>query len=378
MSPPSPSPPSPGVLFATGFRPFFLLAATCGLVAPLAWVALLTGHAVPLGALPAVHWHVHEMVLGFAGAVVAGFLLTAVQNWTGERTAGGPALALLAALWVVARVHGVVDLGFVGTALDLAFFPALALAIARPLWRTGNRRNALFPPLLLVLAGADLGLHMGADPRWLGPVAIDAVAIMLVLVGGRIVPLFTRNALGVQPTRRPWLDHLSTWSVGGVLVGDLLGLPGLGLLLLSGAANLARLAGWRGLHTRHAPILWVLHLGYLWTALGLGARGVAHLGGMPASAAVHLLAVGGIGTLSLGMMARVALGHTGRRLVAPAPMGLAFLAVSASALARALWSTQPHPWLLWASAGALSASFAIYLARYTGILVTPRADGRPG
>jgi len=367
------------VPLATGFRPFFLLAAVWAVCAPLWWVGVLTGQAPHLAALPPLSWHVHEMLFGFTGAVVAGFLLTAVQNWTGQTTATGGWLGGLTALWVIARLQSFVDLGWAGTAIDVAFFPALALAIGRPLWATGNRRNALFPFLLLILGGTDLALHLGAEPRWLGGVAVDAVTVMVVLVGGRVIPMFTRNALKVQPTSYPWLERASVGSVLVLLGWDLLSLPGIAAVLsLACLLQLARLAGWRGEHTLKTPILWVLHLGYLWMALALGVRAAAELGGLPLSVATHLLTVGGIGTITLGMMSRVALGHTGRKLVVPGVLAAAFVAVSIATVLRAAWSVHPHPELLWASAVAFAAAFAVYVVRYAGILTRPRADGKPG
>ncbi|TNE89027.1 MAG: NnrS family protein [Deltaproteobacteria bacterium] len=366
-------------LWDTGFRPFFLLAAVWAVLAPLWWAGVLTGHAPHLATLDPLAWHVHEMLSGFIGAVVAGFLLTAVQNWTGGKTASGAGLAGLAGLWAAARLQSVVDLGGLGLVLDLAFFPALAVAIGRPLWQSRNRRNALFPALLLVLAGADASLHWGADPRWIGRVAVDAVTLMVVLVGGRIIPMFTRNALGTRPVLRPPVEALALASVGALLVWDAAGLAGAGGVAgVACLVHLARLSGWGGLATLRHPILWVLHLGYLWMVLGLGARGLADAGVLPASAAIHLLTIGSIGTLTLGMMSRVALGHTGRALVAPVPMGAAFALISLATVLRAMWSSQPDPRLLWGSALAFSLAFTAYTLRYAGMLVGPRADGRPG
>jgi uncharacterized protein involved in response to NO len=164
-----------------------------------------------------------------------------------------------------------------------------------------------------------------------------------------------------------------------LLAWDVLDLPGVaGWLALTSLLHLVRLAGWRGEHTLRSPILWVLHLGYLWTALALGARSLAELGMVPVSTATHLLTLGGVGTLTLGMMSRVALGHTGRKIVAPPSMSWAFVAVSVATLLRAAWSTHPRPELLWGSAGAFALAFAAYVVRYAGVLTGPRADGKPG
>ncbi len=384
-------------MFAKGFRPFFLLAAVHAVFFVPVWVAVHVGHAPGVtGAWPPPFWHAHEMISGFALAVVAGFLLTAVENWTKRATARGPALAALAALWVLGRVGF-----FVGTAggppwlqgLDALFPVGLALAIGRPLWRTRNTRNALFPVALLVYAVAEARLHLEPDgpataatARAALTTALDVVLVFVALVTGRIVPLFTRNATGAariedgKPTGR--------WGVAALALVTLahpLGAPPWLSGALLGVAVLAlglRARRWGLRPALGTPLLWVLHLGHAWLllalALRLGWQAAPSL--VPRSAWVHAAGAGAIGLLTLGMMARVALGHTGRPLVAPRGMPAAFALVALGAVLRlvAVWSPGLAGPALWAAATCWSFAFAAYLVRYASILVRPRVDGRPG
>lgn len=363
-------------ILQTGFRPFFAGAACAGVLAPLMWVGVLSGWWRLPAALDPLAWHVHEMALGFFGAVFAGFLLTAAQSWTGRVTARGAGLGVLVGLWLAGRAHATFDLGFLGLAFDVAFFPALAFAVGRPLLAARSWRNAVFPVMLAGLGGADLALHLGADPRWIGRIVLDGEAWMLAVVSGRVIPMFTRNALGAAPTVRPWLETLAVGSWIGVVVWDLVGAPGLEMwLVFAAVTNLARWAGWRGEYTAHVPLLWVLHVGYAWTAVGIGLRALPVV---QPSASTHALAIGGLATLSLGMMSRVALGHTGRPLQAPWPVVAGFAALSVAAVARIAWSHNPSQALLGVAAVAFSAPFAAWIVSYAQILVRPRADGKPG
>ncbi len=394
---PGPNGPTPpeerGVpLLQKGFRPFFLLAAGHALLFVPAWVFLLRGRVVPSGAWPASWWHAHEMISGFALAVVAGFLLTAVENWTRLPTARGATLASLALLWLLGRLGF-----FLGAptgnswleAIDALFPFALALAIGRPLWRAANLRNALFPLALLVLGGAEATLHM-AHPS--APVVHDALSISLdvvllfvAVVTGRIVPLFTRNATGERRIE----DGRHIGRLGLVLLGagGLASVSGArhvasGCFALAASLLMLRARRWGLRPALREPLLWVLHLGHGWLLVALVLRAVSLLDPalVPRSAWIHALGAGSIGLLTLGMMVRVALGHTGRPLRAPPLLPIAFgaLAIGAPLRVAAAWLPAWRGTLLWGAAASWALAFGIYLVRFVPVLSRPRADGRPG
>ncbi|MBI3786448.1 MAG: NnrS family protein [Deltaproteobacteria bacterium] len=383
------------VLLAKGFRPFFLLAAAYVALAILIWVFALGG-MVDLGTyFGATYWHAHEMVFGFATAVIAGFLLTAVGNWTGMETAVGLRLGALVALWIIGRVAVLFAARLphpLAAVLDLVFLPALAVACARPMLASANQRNYQFVGMLGALFLANLGMHLGAlgvAPAWIRRGAwlgVDIVILMIVVMTARIVPMFTRNATRVESIHNlPTLDHLASAGMLALVVFDAAGVDerfAAVLATLVGTAVAARSATWGTQHTLRHPLLWVLHAGHAFVALGLVLRGVSFL--VPAltpSAALHALTAGGIGMLTLGMMARVALGHTGRMLAVGKPMTLGFAALALAALLRVcgpLFGLQAYrPTVM--TAGCLFAlGFAVYVVVYLRILLAPRPDGKPG
>lgn len=379
---------APHPVLALGFRPFFLLAAALGVVWILAWLVILAGGAPSPLANP-ILWHAHEMLYGYAVAVVAGFLLTAVKNWTGVPTPTGGRLAVLAVLWLAGRLAmlapGALPAG-VAAALDVAFLPMLAFGIGLPIVRAKNRRNFGFIGLLSVLTAANVVFHAaGGDwPLRALYLALHVIVLIIVVIGGRIVPNFTAGALGL-PVRQ---DRVTDWvAFGSVALYALLhfaGAPGAalgGVAAVAAASNLWRMRGWQSWASRSRPILAVLHVGYLWVPLGFALEAVAQFTGwLTPAAATHALTVGAIGTLTIAMMTRVALGHTGRPIVAAPLIVAAYVMVSVAALVRVLGvAAGLDPVLVWQASGALwAATFAIYLVRYWGILSRPRIDGRPG
>lgn len=335
------------------------------------------------------------MVFGFTTAVIAGFLLTAVPNWTGAPALQGGPLAFLVALWFAGRVAVLAPGGLptpLVIAADVAFLPALALVLAPALLRKRNGRNLSIPPLLVLAAGANALVHLGALGVVAGGVQIglqtgvDIVVVLLVVIGGRVVPLFTGNALRA-PMRAPdWTDRWALYTVLAVAIFDLVppveALAGVAALIAS-LVNSLRMRGWRGSKTLHSPILWVLHLGYLWVVLGLALKGLSVLTGIiPGPLALHALTAGAIGTFTLGMMSRVALGHTGRPLQVKPVIAFAYGLVSAGALLRVaapLLGTDNYVHLGVHGAGLLWAmGFLIFAVLYGPILMRPRIDGRPG
>jgi uncharacterized protein involved in response to NO len=382
-------------LLAKGFRPFFLLAAGYALVTVPVWALMFAGRLGSTGYLGAMYWHAHEMVFGFAVAVIAGFLLTAVGNWTGRETATGLPLALLALLWLVGRIA--IVLGDVlpipiAAVLDLAFLPALALFCARPLIGTRNVRNYPFLAVLGALTLANLGVHLGAlgvSPEWLrlgNLVAVDLIILLIVLIGGRVIPMFTRNATSAASIRSlPWLDRLAAGAVASLTVADALALDARiagSLAGLGGIAVLGRSRFWGVEQTLRHPLLWVLHIGHGFVALGLSLRAASAFStAVPPSAALHALTAGAIGTMTIGMMARVALGHTGRMLAVPQTIATAFGLVIAGAALRvgAAWLPRSlYTPLLTASGLLWAAGFGIYAGVYAPMLLAPRVDGKPG
>ena len=377
-----------------GFRPFFLLAAIHALVALPLWIALLHGRSPLQPALPAYAWHAHEMLYGFVAAAIAGFLLTAVPSWTGRRGYAGAPLAALVLLWLAGRLLMTLPLGL-GTGwaavIDLAFLPALALTILPALIRSGNRRNFMFIALLALLFAANLQFHLDAahDAGTLR-LGLNTMLLMLTMLGGRMIPAFTsaglkQLGLEVRIARYRLLDRAALLCVVGVLLVDLAYPDGrLAALVAAGAALLlaVQLGRWHGQRTLTMPILWVLHVAYAWLPICLALK-AATLAGVPVPGNlwVHALSVGAMATMIIGVMSRAALGHTGRALIAPAGIVLAYLLVTAAALARVFGPLlYPAGSLTWFSLSALSWSlaFALFVIIYAPILCRPRADGRPG
>lgn len=384
-------------LFSYGFRPFFLLAAGFAVLALLTLLGGLTLGVWIGEALPLVRWHAHEMLFGFVAAAIAGFLLTAVPTWTGSRAVSGLPLAALVALWLAARAVMSPMLGLQDTPwiwLDAAFLPALGVVLGVPLVRSRNYRNLPFLLFLALLTGAD-ALFLGAQLGWLTPQSFDPlrlatnlVLLMIAVVGGRVIPAFTRNALlkckvPCVLTPRPWLDRASLAAVAAVVVADVVrqdtALAGW-LAALAAVLLAARASGWHGHRTLRMPIVWILHAGYGWLCVALALKAVWLLGHAPWAATwLHALTAGAFGTMILAVMSRVALGHTGRELVVARPIIVAYGLVIAGAALRVAGpaALSSHYLQVLAAAGASwLAAFVIFLAVYVPILTTPRPDER--
>jgi uncharacterized protein involved in response to NO len=386
-------------LLALGFRPFFLAAGVEGAVLPLAWLAMLYGWLPAPAWLDPFLWHGHEMLFGLVSAAIAGFLLTAVPNWTGTLPVAGVRLAALVALWLLGRIAmaaaGALPAAAVAVA-DLAFPAALFVAVAWPIVRARQTRQAGVLAVLLVLAGANLGAHLdalGVAPGAGRPalrLASVFVALLILVIGGRITPSFTQNAIvraGATPTVRvrPALDRLSLASALALALAELLAPRSLATgasAAVAALVTLARMSGWQTRFALGDPLVASLHVGFAWVGAGFAAIALADLGApVPPTVALHALTAGAMGAMILAVMTRVALGHSGRPLVAPRSARIAYLLVSAGALARVLGpllatGAQRAAWTL---AGLLwGGAFAAFLAGYAGMLLGPRADGRPG
>ena len=379
-------------LFALGFRPFFLAAGLWALIALPLWLMVLWGWLPAHRYYQGAAWHAHAMLFGYATAVIAGFLLTAVRNWTGMATATGAGLAGLAGLWLAGRLAPWLPLpGSLVAALDAAFPIVLAASLFRPLWLGPNPVNRVFVGLLAGMSAAALLVHLEV----LGFVHGTALAgerLMLglilgalILVGGRVLPFFTQSAVaGSAPITRRWVETSTfvLWGlwVLGETIGGAVGLTGVLALALSAVLTL-RLAAWHERRVWSIPILAVLYAGFGWLVIGLLLNGLGHLGLVAPSPALHALTVGAIGVVTLGMMSRVILGHTGRPMGASATMIAAFWAMNLAALTRVagplLWPSAYAQWLL--LSGALwTLAFAAFLWVHGPMLVSARIDGRPG
>ncbi|WP_290651230.1 NnrS family protein [Aquisalimonas sp.] len=375
-------------LFSVGFRPFFLGAAWLSVAWMGVWVALILRGTATTDPVPPILWHGHEMLFGFALAVIAGFVLTAVQNWTQRQSVNQRELVALVMLWLAAR------LGFLFPAIipfwftsmvDVAFIPLLGWFIARTLLAAENHRNYAFIPLMAAFAVLNLVIHLEIHGLVSGmampalDLSILLVTVLLVFMGGRVIPFFTDRWLtGPSPRQWPVLNWCSTLAT--VLVLPLYLIAGrhpmlIPLLFAASLFTLARWLAWRPWRTWRTPLLWILHLGYLWIPVGLALLALHLMGaGVSWSAGIHALMVGGMGSLCLGMMARVALGHTGRPLVAPTLVTAGFVLITLAAAARlGMAFTETMPWLLAASAVGWAMAYLCYAVHYTPILLRQRA-----
>lgn len=334
------------------------------------------------GGLPLTSaWHGHEMLFGFAAAALAGFLLTAVPNWTSRPPLRGLPLAGLGLVWLAGRVA---MLSGVFVWVDLLFLPLLAIVVAIAIVGARNARNYPVPVMAAVLAALNGWYHAGATDRALSATTL-LLAAMIALIGGRIVPLFTQNAL--RAAGRPAiicatprrLRQLAVPSVLLVLATDILFAEPLvrGIAALAAAVVLfLAMARWQSWQTRHLPIVWILHVGYFWLPLGLLLVGLADLGaGIESKTALHALGANAIGIMILAVASRAALGHAGRPLVTPRLTVAAYGLVIAGGLVRVLFPFGAGLML----AGALWAlGYAVFAIDYWPILTRPRNDGRPG
>ncbi len=385
----------PVPLLRLGFRPFYLLAGLFAVFAVPAWMAVYFGLLDSPSSMPTLFWHAHEMLFGFAAAVIAGFLLTAVPNWTGRPTPTGWGLAMLALLWLLGRLFlwfdDVLATPF-NITLDTAFLFLLAAVLARPIWQSRNLRNFGIVGIVLIIALANLLFHLvitgrvGASLLAVLNTGLDAIILIMVIIGGRVIPFFTANALPEAGARRHALaDRLSIASVLCLLVADAVApaTPAVALLaVLAAVVNGWRMLFWAPLVTLKRPILWILNVGYAWIVIGLLLKGIAPgLEWIPRQAAVHAITVGAIGSLTLGMMTRTALGHSGRPLVLPGPVVWSYVFVNAAALIRVAGTFGSVELLrssLIVSTLAWSAAYALFLIVYWPILTLARVDGRPG
>lgn len=388
-----PAPPSPRfALWALGFRPFYLLASVFAALSVPLWALQFSGvlgHTYLAGPV----WHAHEMIFGFALAVIVGFLFTAGRNWANRPTPTGPALVALAGLWVAGRVLVMTPFGEAAAIVNVAFPLAAAIGLAIPFIRARNRRNYFFVGLLVLMAAAAGLVHLaqlgvaGVNlPAWVGlRLGLDVVLFIVAVMGGRVIPMFTNNGVpGAAADRKPLVEKAALGLVLVLTVADAGGLTGAPLALVAAsacAAHGARWLLWRPWKTRRVPLVWVLHLAYLWVPVHLALRAGAEFGAVPLSSATHALAVGAIGGLVIGMMTRTARGHTARPLRADRFDTACYLLVLLAAVVRVavpLLAPGQAVFAVGVSAALWSGGFGLYAVRYWPVLTRARLDGKPG
>lgn len=378
-------------LFNVGFRPFYLAAAAFACLGLPISIAQFFGVLPMPELLSGAAWHAHEMVFGFAAAVIVGFLFTAVRAWTGLPTPSGAALGALAALWGAGRLAMLVGPAAVAACIDALLLPIVAWCLWRPLDRSGNR-NRFFVLILLALALLNFMFHLarlgvtGHAPLVFVEAALGVVVMIVAIMAGRVVPTFTRNAVRTAQVRQfPGLDGAALASLAAAWTAWILDAPGLlagSIALAAGLLHAVRLWTWDPWCTRRQPILWILHVSYAWIPLGCLLLGLALTGawGTPATA-LHAFAAGAVGGMIIGMITRTARGHTGMRLETRPVEVLAYVLVHLGAVLRVF---VPLAWpaghaAAWVAAAACwSAAFGLYCVVYWPLLSRARVDGKPG
>lgn len=376
-------------LFRLGFRPFFLFGALFGLISIGYFILLISGATETLPSMwDAVSWHRHEMLFGYAGAIIAGFLLTAVPNWTGHPTLKEGKLAAIVLLWLAGRITIFMSASLpfmLVSVIDVAFFLACAAGILPALIKSKNRRNYFFVALLALLALANGLTHWGDADTGIA-LGLNIIILMMVVIGGRVIPFFTERPLGISIKRNPIIERVTLVSAVVALALDIITDVNSSILgaafLLAAIANGWRLSQWHSLKTLRTPLLWVLHAGYAWLVLGFAVKALYFLGlDVLPTIATHAFTAGGVGVLTLGMMARVSLGHSGRPLEVGSPMRFAFICINLAAVFRVfgLW-VFPDMAMRWLESAALCwlLAFGIFIVVYAPILMRPRLDGRDG
>ncbi len=388
-----PAAPSRLALWQLGFRPFFLAAGLFGVISVAVWMALyLFGRTPPVTA-GALGWHAHEMIYGYAMAVVAGFLLTAVRNWTGRPTVTGWPLMLLALAWLAARILAFGGPLWLMAAADLLFQAGVLVAIVRPVVavRQWTQAGILSKVLLLLVFNAVFYLGAGgwlADGvRWGIYSGLYLLIALILVMGRRVIPFFIERGIGGNVTVR----NDSRVDIAGIALFviywlmDLLYPKGWPMALVAAALfalHLLRLVWWHKSGIWSRPLLWVLWLAYAWIVAGFGLRAVAAVAGINPLLALHALSYGGLGMMTLGMMARVSLGHTGRNIHEGSRwLGPMFGLLFAGAVARVLLPIvmpEHYRLLIGVSQGLWMAAFALFVILYAPMLLRPRIDGQPG
>ncbi len=377
--------------FELAFRPFFLFASLFSIAALVGWAAFWNGSATLNVYGGAMWWHIHEMLFGFSATVVVGFLLTAVQNWTGVRSINGRGLMLLLAIWLCARVAmflpGVLSPWLIA-ALDLLFLPIAMISLAHNIISVKLWRNLLFIPILLLMTVANAAMHYGVlfNQPALIPQASTSMVLLVTLVmcimGGRVFPMFTANGTKTPRTPSlPWLEKLSIVSTIIAVVLSFQILPvAQGIVatvfIVSGVANALRAVRWKIWVAFKTPLVWSLHLSYWAISLGLILFGVSIISPLVTqSQAIHALTVGGMGVMILSMISRVSLGHTGRTIAIGKIMTAALIAIVFAFIVRVFGGYFTHNIvsIITLSSALWVAAYSCFVVLYLPILIKPKA-----
>lgn len=388
--PPEVTPASGGfALWNLAFRPFYLLASVFSALSVPLWAAQFSGYLPAY--LKGPGWHGHEMLFGYVIAVIAGFLLTAVRAWTNQPTPSGVPLMMLAGLWVCGRILVLTPFAMTAAVVNASFPVAVAVAIGIPLYRSSNVRNYFFVGLLVLMGALILAVHLALQgyfelsPRLGLQLALDVVLFIMVVMGGRVIPMFTNNGVpGTNATRHALVEKFALGAVIVLFAADLMQLPHtvIATVALIGAlAHGVRLYLWKPWRTVASPLVWILHAAYAWIVVHLALRGMSALGLLTGTYAIHALTVGAIGGLTMGMMTRTARGHTGRPLIADGFEIAMFLLIQLAAIVRVFGGiASPGLYMMSIELSALlwAAAFGLYAIRYWPVLSRARLDGKPG
>lgn len=377
-------------LWQLGFRPFYLLASIFAALSIALWTAQYQGW-LSNSYLPGPVWHAHEMLYGFTMAVIAGFLFTAVRNWTDRPTPTGGWLMAIAALWIAGRILILTPWAWLSALANAAFPIAVAVGIGVPLIKSGNRRNYFFIALLVCIGIAALCVHLTQIlgwqmPAWIGiRVGLDLVLLIMTVMAGRVIPMFTTNAIpGAGSRRHPLIERAAVGTVLLLAVLDAIQAEGPWLatvLALTALVHAVRWWLWAPRKTLRTPLVWVLHAAYAWIPIHLALRAASALQQIASPFAVHALTVGAIGGLTIGMMTRTAKGHTGRTLQAGRPDTICYVLILSAAVVRVfapMLLPSSYGACVLISAGLWSGGFGLYAIRYWGPLTRARIDGKPG
>ena len=377
--------------FRLAFRPFFLLAPLMALCGLLLWIAYYAGWFLTENYWAGQIGHSHEMLYGFAVAIVAGFLLTAARTWTGLETISGKPLMLLVIIWLAARILPWLDVPTLLVAItDLLFLPMVAVALAIPVIRVGQKRNFIFLPILVLLWLGNLMMHLqqlslinsgGHAGLYLG---VDLILLLIIIIGGRVIPMFTGNGIGETIKRSPQWDKLAIFvGILFVLVHQFSFQGYLLAVVCILAFIIHAIRAWRWYHKKiwSTPLVWILHVSYYWIIIGFLLMAAAAIGYGSLFLALHAFTVGGISAMILGMISRVSLGHTGRPLEPPKLVVVGFVLMPLASAVRIF-----IPFIdasLYSAAVVLSGvlwvtAMLLFVISYAGILMKPRVDGLPG
>ena len=382
-------------IWRLGFRPFYLGAAFFSASAILLWISAIFGlnGLSDSAIMPPLYWHGHEMVFGFAFAVIAGFLLTASNNWTGMLPAAGVSLAVLFLFWGSARLFMFSGHVLLAAIADGAFAVLLTALLGRVLWLARLWKNFTLLSLVILIGAFNISFYstllLGLPVNALLPIELALLVILqlLVVMGGRVIPMFTQNGVpGIKIWKPALFAKLTPLLTALGIIGWIALPPHLAFLacLTAAVVNLVRWLGWKPWLTLKHPMVWVLQLGYFWIPVTFLSMGLESLGLITPSLPIHALAVGAMGLIIAGMITRTAMGHTGRPIIASLVESVFFLLILVSGLLRFLAgfpviqanAGAAHLYLLSGSCWALG--FLIYGIRYTPWLCRPRLDGRPG